>query len=86
MKRTNRRSKAEFSPAVRAEIEQRSGGRCEAHTEKCTGKAVHIHHRRLRKSGDGSAENGLHVCRPCHTEIHHNVAISYEQGWLIRSN
>ena len=84
MKRTRSVSKAEFHPSVRSEVERRSGGRCEAQTPSCSGRAVLMHHRSRRKAGDGSVECALHVCSGCHDFIHSNVALSYEKGWLIR--
>lgn len=85
MRRSNA-SKAAFSAETRAAALRRSGGRCEALTPVCRDKASHLHHIRLRKSGDASLENALYVCCACHTYIHSNVAESYERGWLKRSN
>lgn len=86
MKRKPVKSKAEFHPAVRSEIERRSGGRCEAAAPGCSGRAVLIHHRRRRSQG-GSAEpsNGLHCCNSCHLFIHANVELSVRNGWLLVS-
>ena len=86
MKRTSGKSKTDFHPSVRAEIERRSGGQCEARTPHCTGTAVHIHHRRRRgRDGAEDTENGLHVCSPCHTYIHQVGREAYLKGWLVRS-
>lgn len=58
---------------------------CEAGTRVCVGRAVHLHHRRLRSQGGGNEpENLLAVCAPCHDHIHRNPAESYERGWLLR--
>lgn len=52
----------------------------------CDGRAVLFHHvLRRSKQGKGTADNGLHLCNPCHLWIHANPAISYERGWLARS-
>lgn len=87
MKRKPVKSKAEFHPSVRAEIERRSGGKCEASSPDCTHRAVLIHHRRRRSQG-GSAEpgNGLHCCNPCHLFIHANVELAIRNGWLLLSH
>ncbi len=83
MKRKRTKSKGEFHPTVRAEIERRSGGRCEAN---CSSPASHIHHiRRRSQGGEGTTENGLHVCSDCHTWIHANPAKAEALGWLKRS-
>lgn len=86
MVRKRSSSKAEFSPAVRAEVAARSGGRCEAGAECCTSTAVLMHHIRRRKQPDSSANNAMHLCLPCHLFIHANVALSNEKGWLLRSS
>lgn len=80
-----RGSKAEFSEEVKAQVARRSLGHCEAQTEACWGKATLFHHIRRRKTPDGSAENAMHLCLPCHDWIHGHVALSEERGWLIRS-
>lgn len=82
----SKKSKAEFSPEVREQVERRSGGRCEAGVPGvCWGKAVLMHHIRRRWHGEGTAENALHLCTACHTYIHSEVAESETNGWLIRS-
>lgn len=70
-----------ISDATRAEVARRSNGRCEI----CRRRADHMHHRKLRRHGDHSAANLLHLCFRCHAWIHANVAESYERGWLVRS-
>lgn len=86
-KRKPSKSKGEFSPAVRAEIERRSGGKCEACTPICRSKAVHIHHiRRRSQGGKGTVANGLHVCSICHTWIHDHPKEAEARGWLLRSD
>lgn len=60
---------------------------CEARaSEKCTGRAVHTHHRKLRsQGGTDDQSNLLAVCLQCHHHIHMNPALSYERGWLVKS-
>lgn len=90
MKRKPRRAKPgsseiEFRGEERAAIERRSGGRCEAGTEVCTGKARVIHHRLLKSAGGrGGRENGLHICTACHVWIHQHSLVSYARGWMLR--
>lgn len=87
MKRKPVKSKAEFHPSVRAEIERRSGGKCEAGTPDCTKRPTVIHHRRRRsQGGTGDVENGLHCCNSCHLFIHANVELSVRSGWLLLSS
>lgn len=84
MKRTKSKSKAEFHPSVRAEVERRSGGKCEAQTGQCTHRATILHHRRRRsQGGSGDADNALYVCNPCHLYIHANIEESARNGWLV---
>lgn len=68
-------------------VEARSRGMCEAETPLCRGVAEAFHHRKLRRHGDHSVDNILHVCGlgACHTYVHEHVAESYERGWLLRS-
>jgi hypothetical protein len=75
-----------FSAKVRARIRRRSGGRCEAGiVGVCELWATGMHHRKLRRHGDHTEANGLHVCKSCHDEIHMHPAWSYEQGLLVRA-
>ena len=60
-----------------------SGGRCEADTEVCTGRAVHIHHVLMRsRGGSDNVSNLLDVCVSCHSWIHEHPSESYDRGWL----
>lgn len=86
MKRKPSKSKAEFSPEVRDQVERRSGGRCEAAIDGCRGRAVLMHHKKRRKVPDDSAGNAMHLCLPCHEWIHSHVKESETLGWLIRGN
>jgi hypothetical protein len=75
--------------AVRAEVAERSRGLCEARVSpRCHGTAQHVHHRKLRRHGDHSAENLLHVCHACHDAIHSSwyAATAYARHFLLRSH
>ena len=76
----------EFTPAVRALIEARSGGLCEA----CgRARATQVHHRLYKsRGGRGDVANGLHVCGlggadGCHLIAH--TAAGEARGWSVRS-
>lgn len=76
-----------ITPLDRAIVLARSGGRCEwanLDMERCTNPAVHLHHKLLRRHGDHSPENLMHVCAAHHDWIHRNVAESYQLGYLRR--
>lgn len=75
--------KSRITRQVRQQVKFRSGGVCEAVTSVCTGKGEHLHHRKLRRSLDNTAQNLLHVCFSCHRYIHDNPSTSYEKGWLL---
>ena len=61
-------------------------GPCEARTDVCTGRAQHMHHRKLRsQGGKDEASNYLSCCSSCHGFIHARPAWSYERGLLVRS-
>lgn len=50
----------------------------------CTGRADHLHHRKLRKQGgDNSPANLWWCCLACHSFVHLNPALSYSKGWLV---
>lgn len=70
---------------VRRWVLDRSGGRCEAGTEVCSGRAVHAHHVVPRSQGrDDTPGNLLAVCVECHDWIHSHPAAARERGWLRR--
>lgn len=70
--------------AAKTVVRNRSGGMCEAKTPVCDHYARHVHHIARRKGkGSHAPELLLDVCPPCHDEIHQNVAVSYERGWLV---
>lgn len=59
---------------------------CQAQTKDCTGRAVHMHHRKRRsQGGTNDPTNLIAVCVACHSYIHNHPAISYERGWLVHS-
>lgn len=78
-----------ITPAVRAAVAQRSGGRCEARAVRgCTGYGVHKHHRKLRRHGDHTIQNILDVCSICHDAIHGPLAasgVAYERRLLLHA-
>ena len=77
-------STSDFTPEAKREITRRSRGWCEM--PGCQRYGQHLHHRLMRSQGGmGTAENGMHVCRPHHEYIHAHPALAYEMGWLIRS-
>jgi hypothetical protein len=72
-------------PEVREAVHDRSGGRCEARTEVCTGGGYFLHHKVMRSHGGSHSEgNLLDCCRSCHDYIHAHPTEAYERGWLIR--
>ena len=64
---------------VRALVRLRSGNKCEL----CGGAAQHLHHRQLRRAGDHSAANLVHLCHLCHRRVHGHVRWSTDEGWLV---
>lgn len=74
-----------FTEGTKALVRRRSANQCEARSEACTHKAAHFHHRKLRRFGDHSEENCLHVCSACHLRIHDNPEIAYVMGWMVQS-
>lgn len=72
----------DWSTDVRKEVRLRSRGVCEL---GCNRPATEMHHRKLRRHGDHSAINCLHVCANHHRWIHDHVFDSYQLGWLVRS-
>ena len=91
MKRSPLRRKPE-DPAARAfrvAVRARCRGRCEVGSPVCWGQTdpsfIHAHHIAGRGSHD-PVGNGLGACPPCHSYIHANPAIAYEQGWMRHRN
>lgn len=73
--------------AMRPLVRLRSRGRCEAEvSDRCSGVATHVHHRKLRsQGGTNDLANLLDVCLWCHSAIHSNPERSYAAGLLLRS-
>lgn len=82
-----KRQTAAVPPDVRRAVRARSRGLCEIDHPGCTGRAVHLHHRRLRSQGGRhTVGNLLDVCPSGHRWIHANPAESYERGWMLRGD
>lgn len=90
MRRTAMRSHpsnaGKIPPSIRAAVQRRSGGYCEAAVNaNCRRTGGHLHHRLMRSAGGPhTVENLIDVCPPCHEWIHGHPALSYEQGLLRR--
>lgn len=69
---------------ARLEVQQRSGGRCEAQVPKvCKGTGHHAHHVILKaRGGPDTAENLMWVCHACHAWIHANPAAATLAGLM----
>ena len=78
-----------FSADVKAAAAVRAMGRCEVHTDWCTGTGQDYHHRANRGMGGSkdpqinALSNCLLVCRDCHDVIGRNPAQAYAKGWLV---
>jgi hypothetical protein len=70
------------SPKTILAVRERSQLRCEA---CASARAAHVHHRKLRRFGDHTLINLLHVCLECHNTIHANPTDSYDRGLLVHS-
>ena len=81
--RRTRNTVSGFSDAVKSEVAHRSQGNCEANLPDCSGRASHVHHRQLRRWGDHSEANALHVCFRCHDRIHRMGDEAYNRGLLV---
>jgi hypothetical protein len=69
---------------MRPVVRERSGGRCEARLEGCTGRGQTVRHRQRRtQGGDNSLANLLDACAACHDRIHAWPAESYLCGFLV---
>jgi hypothetical protein len=76
-----------FSPKVRQQLEQRSGGVCEI----CGNSAAEqAHHRRPRGAGGtrraetNYPSNALMLCAACHLVVETGRSESYRKGWVVR--
>lgn len=70
------------SPKTLLEVRKRSNLLCEA---CAAARAVHVHHRKLRRFGDHTLINLLHVCLECHDSIHSQPG-SHDRGLLVYSH
>lgn len=69
---------------AREVVRERSGGTCEAGTDRCTHIAVHVHHKAGRVGPDPHhPDQLLHVCLACHDHIHSHPEQSYAMGWML---
>lgn len=70
-----------MAPA-RPVVEKRSAGMC----ERCgAARATDMHHRKLRRHGDHSPANLVHLCRTCHNWVHGNVEEALLTGFICPS-
>jgi len=70
-------------------VHERSNFECEAMIREagCNGRGEHHHHRQLRSQGGAHlVVNIIHICHLCHHYIHMHPAISYYNGWLVKSS
>lgn len=75
----------EIDPALRAEVRERAGGRCELCSEPL-GRTWEAHHRKLRsRGGQDSACNLVALCHLCHRRCHSHVAWAEEHGFIVAS-
>ena len=75
-------------PAVRSEVEARSGGRCEyvSNGIRCLHRLEHLHHKRRRsQGGTDTAGNLAALCEPHHRWCHEHPTEARELGLLIFS-
>jgi 5-methylcytosine-specific restriction enzyme A len=87
MKRSRRKTGAEFNEQVRETIYERAQGCC----ERCgsSGSDWQIHHRRPRGMGgtsrtdSGSAANALLLHPSCHEWVERNRSVAYDLGYLV---
>ena len=82
-KRQKRRNAARYASA-RAEVFERSQGRCEAQVEGvCLGRGDQAHHKRRRsQGGQDTPANLLWICRACHDWCHRYPAQAKALGLL----
>lgn len=82
-KRQKRRNAARYASA-RAEVFERSQGRCEAAVEGvCLGRGDQAHHKRRRsQGGQDTPSNLLWICRKCHDHVHRFPAQAEALGLL----
>lgn len=60
-----------MNAATVREVEERSGGRCEAGLPGCRGAATQLHHKKYKsRGGSDAAINLAHLCDACHEAVH----------------
>lgn len=85
-RKDRRRQLVKADLSENAKVKARSGGRCEMTMRGsfgvycCQRRAVHVHHLiggiGVRGRGDSAkAENKLHLCDRCHSDIHAHVLV-----------
>ncbi len=83
-----KRKRRSITTLVRDRVRERSGGLCEARSlnlgGRCSGRANHMHHRKLRSQGGLDQKANLaHLCSNCHTWVHSNVADAVALGLIV---
>lgn len=74
-------SPASNETRARKVVYARSGGVCERCAQQ---KAAEWQHRKNRsQGGEWTAENGLHLCSPCHRHVTEHPAEGREYGWAV---
>lgn len=74
-------------PKVRAEVNRRAHGLCQAMFEGCTVVGTDVHHRKMRsQGGEHTLDNCVLLCSTCHhAGVHGRPRWAYEHGWLVSS-
>lgn len=86
---SRKKTKNRVPAHIKEIVHERSDYICEAMIREagCTWKATDIHHRKLRsQGGEHTTVNCVFICRECHHYIHMHPAISYYNGWLVKSS
>lgn len=85
-KRTGYTAQNPLWPAVKADVRERSGGRCEIGVPGvCTGRAEQCHHVIIKaQGGPDQPWNLLDACAACHRYVHEHPAEAYENEWMRR--
>jgi hypothetical protein len=75
-------TKAKTRARAFAQAKRTASGFCQIRAPGCTGKAVTLHHAKLRsQGGDEAATNLVPVCRHCHEWAHSHPSAAAAQGW-----
>ena len=85
----SKRAKAVKYAQARAEVIERSQGRCEVVLGPitCTSQGTQAHHiRRRSQGGQDTAENLIWICAAHHSWVHANPATAEHYGLLRRSS